>query len=70
MSLNTTFSEFPDYAGPCPSRENRGQYPGALSRLDNKTHICSQCGQDEAMYQWATGGELPPLNQPVKIKEG
>jgi hypothetical protein len=24
-------------------------YPGAISRKDNKTEICSQCGEDEAM---------------------
>lgn len=27
-------------------------YP-ALSRTDNKTNICSQCGTDEAMENWA-----------------
>lgn len=27
-------------------------YP-ALSRRDNKTNICSQCGTDEAMLDWA-----------------
>lgn len=27
-------------------------YP-ALSRTDNKTNICSQCGVDEAMSDWA-----------------
>jgi predicted RNA-binding Zn-ribbon protein involved in translation (DUF1610 family) len=30
------------------------QFP-ALSRLDNKTEICSACGFDEAMENWATG---------------
>jgi hypothetical protein len=28
-------------------------YPGALSRVDNKTEICSECGQEEALLQWA-----------------
>jgi hypothetical protein len=28
-------------------------YPGALSRVDNHTEICSECGQDEALLQWA-----------------
>ena len=76
MSPNTTFSQFPDYAGPCPrcgepvpSRENCGQYPGARSRVDNKTFICSQCGAEEALYQYAVSSELPPLNQPARIKE-
>ena len=27
-------------------------YPGALSRLDNETEICSQCGVDEAMLEY------------------
>ena len=72
MILNMTNPKRPDFAGPCPrcqggvpSSENRGQYPGALSRLDNETYICSQCGQGEAMYQWANGPDLPPLDQPV-----
>ncbi len=38
-------------------------YP-ALSRLDNKTDICSRCGREEALYNWQRPGEtLPPLNQ-------
>jgi len=28
-------------------------HPGALSRVDNKTEICSECGQEEALLQWA-----------------
>lgn len=32
-----------------PNNETPGLYPGALSRLDNKTEICSECGQDEAL---------------------
>lgn len=28
-------------------------FPGALSRVDNKTEICSECGQDEGLSQWA-----------------
>jgi hypothetical protein len=26
-------------------------FPGALSRHDNRTYICSECGADEAMRQ-------------------
>ena len=29
-----------------------GAYPGALSRHDNRTYICSECGADEAMRQF------------------
>lgn len=31
-----------------PTNENPGAYPGALSRTDNKTEICSECGTEEA----------------------
>ena len=34
--------------GAIPSFERIGQYPGALSRTDNKTEICSDCGSNEA----------------------
>jgi len=29
--------------------------PGALSRWDNSTTICTSCGQDEALAQFAAG---------------
>jgi len=35
--------------GAIPSFERIGQYPGALSRTDNKTEICSDCGSNEAL---------------------
>lgn len=31
-----------------PNDEYRGEYIGALSRRDNKTYICSSCGELEA----------------------
>lgn len=37
----------------CPRcGKETNDYP-ALSRRDNKTNICSQCGMDEAMTDWA-----------------
>ena len=48
----------PRCEGPIPNAVYEGQYPGALSRTDNKTEICSQCGQDEAFEQMA--GRLRP----------
>lgn len=33
------------------SGDLRGRYPGALSRKDNDTEVCSGCGTDEAMRQ-------------------
>lgn len=32
-----------------PNNESPGMYPGALSRKDNKTEICSECGVLEAL---------------------
>lgn len=39
----------PSCDGFIPSNENPGAYPGALSRKDNKTEICSACGMAEAL---------------------
>lgn len=62
----TNPNECPRCGGGIPNDRYRGGYPGALSRVDNKTHICSSCGTDEAMYDWQNpGGDLPPINQPV-----
>lgn len=47
----------PRCLGGIPSDERRGQYPGAISRFDNETEVCSKCGQDEAMRQF-TGNDL------------
>jgi hypothetical protein len=43
--------ECPRCGGGVPNDETPGAYPGAISRWDNKTEICSQCGSDEAMIQ-------------------
>lgn len=32
-----------------PNNQQPGHHPGAISRADNKTEICSACGVDEAM---------------------
>lgn len=32
-----------------PNNDSPGFYPGALSRTDNQTEICSSCGTDEAI---------------------
>jgi predicted RNA-binding Zn-ribbon protein involved in translation (DUF1610 family) len=61
------------FAGPCPrcggdvpNNAHPGAYPGALSRVDNATYICSECGTAEAMFQFAhRGTPLPPVDQPV-----
>jgi hypothetical protein len=38
----------PKCEGFIPNNEMPGAYPGALSREDNKTEICSECGVKEA----------------------
>ena len=39
----------PTCDGKIPNNETPGAYPGALSRRDNVTEICSACGTREAM---------------------
>jgi hypothetical protein len=39
----------PDCSGLIPNNKTPGAYPGAVSRRDNKTEICSECGTREAM---------------------
>ena len=38
--------------GGIPNDENKGEYPGATSRFDNKTEICSECGTREALIPY------------------
>lgn len=38
-----------------PNDKEPGAYPGALSRTDNKTEICSACGLEEAMQEFQAG---------------
>ena len=39
--------------GDVPNTEHKGKYPGALSRTDNETEICSACGTAQALEQFA-----------------
>ncbi len=41
----------PRCGGGIPDNEHRGEYPGALSRTDDRTEICSNCGNLEAIEQ-------------------
>ena len=47
----------PRCTGFIPSNLFPGEYPGAISRIDNKTEICSDCGTEEAILA------LIPLDQ-------
>lgn len=42
----------PRCGGPIPNAEHEGEYPGATSRWDNKTEICSKCGNEEGLIQF------------------
>ena len=41
----------PICGGAIPNKEHKGKYPGALSRYDNETEICSRCGMTEAFLE-------------------
>lgn len=43
-----------------PNDENPGAYSGAISRVDNRTQVCSPCGTREALFQFFEG-HLPDL---------
>lgn len=42
----------PNCGGFIPNNEMPGAFPGAISRKDNKTEICSDCGTTEAILDW------------------
>jgi hypothetical protein len=52
----------PRCRGFIPSNLTPGFYPGAISRVDNKTEICSDCGREEAfnglvfIEEWPVSG--------------
>jgi hypothetical protein len=54
----------------CVERYLPATYPGALSRADNATEICSTCGTDEALSNFASPNTtLPgPADWPVKVR--
>jgi len=47
----------------CPRCGSRDMEFPALSRSDNKTEVCSDCGQWEALYQFMNRGKLPPIEK-------
>jgi DNA-directed RNA polymerase subunit RPC12/RpoP len=55
----------PRCGGAIPNNETPGAYPGALSRADNETYVCSACGTHEAMEQFTTGRLTPISEWPI-----
>jgi hypothetical protein len=45
----------PICSGPIPNSLHEGEYAGALSRVDNETEICSECGVFEALQDFVQG---------------
>lgn len=56
----------PRCLGGIPNDLHVGAYPGALSRYDNATEICSDCGVLEAMWQFTQREPLPPPDVAIK----
>lgn len=47
-----------------PNDDLPGKYPGAISRIDDKTEICSVCGLDEAIP--GGNGVLSKMSWPIE----
>jgi hypothetical protein len=54
------FPVCPSCSGYIPNNKTPGAYPGAISRADNKTEICSDCGTQEALadFQFANAEKV------------
>jgi hypothetical protein len=56
-------NEYLDYG----NRPEEGDPPfPALSRVDNKTYICTPCGTDEAMRDFTGAGPVPLDEWPIE----
>jgi predicted RNA-binding Zn-ribbon protein involved in translation (DUF1610 family) len=55
----------PSCGGFIPNNESPGAYPGAISRKDNQTEICSNCGTMEALASHYGAPESPTINNPL-----
>lgn len=62
----------PRCEGYIPSNDAPGAFPGALSRTDNETEICSQCGVEEALIVRTPKSEWPVTKSewPVTLSSG
>jgi hypothetical protein len=47
--VEVPFPKCPRCDGFIPNDKDAGKYAGALSRLDNRTEVCSKCGEIEAL---------------------
>ena len=59
LAISKGWYSCPRCGEPRPSALHVGRDPGALSRWDNSTYICSECGTEEAMLNRA-GDDISP----------
>lgn len=59
MSRKLEANQCPRCGGGVPNDTQRGQYPGALSRYDNATYVCSKCGSEEGLSSVGLGSSVP-----------
>ena len=59
MSITLDQHTCPRCLGGIPNDLQRGQYVGALSRTDNATYVCSDCGTAEGLEDFFNRGCLP-----------
>ena len=50
MNMDTKIIVCPRCQGNIPNNVLPGAYTGAISRIDNETEICSDCGVEEAIF--------------------
>ena len=62
-----TFTDLvcPRCTGLIPNSATPGKYPGALSRKDNATEVCSRCGTEEGLAQFVGQDPWPTFPQPL-----
>lgn len=56
--MSNEYPTCPVCNGFIPNNETPGAYPGAISRRDNVTEICSSCGIDEALADFIAQYEV------------
>ena len=69
MTASKVYPTCPRCSGPIPNATDLGGYPGALSRTDNATEICSDCGTREAMEQMTGPQYLTPQSEWIAFRE-
>lgn len=59
--------QYTPYYAEAPVLEGAPSFP-ALSRADNETYICSDCGNDEAIMDFCREELQPVATWPIRVK--